>query len=145
MVDTAKALRSFTAKHRPVLSEVGVRSLDLCVDPSRSLRDVLLIALRRNPESNRTDTAFVVTGASVISIDDLGSKAEQTRQQLKQVTEDNKRIGMLGAMLILMSCHEEAVFNLVPIGFSKLSMQNMRAGMPWKGLLIEVVNGVKTS
>jgi hypothetical protein len=44
-----KSLRTFTGKHRPTISEVGVRALGVLGDPTRAERDVLLIALSPPP------------------------------------------------------------------------------------------------
>jgi len=60
-------LRAFTSKHRPTIAEAAIRALEVCVDPSRAFRDVVIIFLQSRSGPTRTETKFYATGADVVS------------------------------------------------------------------------------
>ncbi|KZT12829.1 uncharacterized protein LAESUDRAFT_17982 [Laetiporus sulphureus 93-53] len=111
-----KVLRDFTQKHRPTISEAGLRALDLCVDRTRADRDVLIIYLRPRPGATRIETQFYVIDADVMPFESLPKeKHEEMRSQLKYASEVNVKHGA------------DVLDQLHP-------------GQPWKELLITRLN-----
>ncbi|KAJ6496070.1 hypothetical protein C8R45DRAFT_1211761 [Mycena sanguinolenta] len=119
-LDTLKALRAFAGKHRPTLAEAGIRALGVIADPSRAERDVLLILLRPRLDSPRIETSFWVTAVSVVPISTF-PEAEEMRGQLKLASEANKRVGMTGALFVMMMETGNGTINVTPVGFKQAS------------------------
>ncbi|KAJ6496069.1 hypothetical protein C8R45DRAFT_802451, partial [Mycena sanguinolenta] len=117
-LDALKALRAFTGKHRPTLSEAGTRALGVIADPSRAERDVLLVLLRPRLDSPRVETTFWVTAVSVVPLSGF-PQAEEMRGQLQLASEANKREGVTGALLVMMMDPVNENINVVPVGFKQ--------------------------
>jgi hypothetical protein len=111
-IDASKTLRDFTSKHRPTINETAVRALNVFEDPSRAGRDLLMLRLRPRLDSTRTQTAFCVTAANVVPVDAF-PMAEDMRGQLKQIKEDDKRVGTLGALLVVCEVIDPKSTNVV--------------------------------
>ncbi|KAJ7854842.1 hypothetical protein B0H14DRAFT_3136477 [Mycena olivaceomarginata] len=114
-IDASKTLRDFTSKHRPTINETAVRALYVFEDPSRAGRDLLMLRLR--PSSN----AFPM--------------AEDMRGQLKQIKEDDKRVGTLGALLVVCEVIDTKSTNvvLVPIPMG-LPPSLSQPDIPWEDM-----------
>ncbi|KDQ49547.1 hypothetical protein JAAARDRAFT_42780 [Jaapia argillacea MUCL 33604] len=137
-----KLLRAFTSKHRPSLAEYGIRALDLVSDPTRCLRDVLLVNLANRPESGRSETSFYALSVQVVPLEFFHGNAEEMRGQLLQLNEQQKRIGMTGSFFVVLACIAggECVSNIAPVGFDKSSLFGLKRGMPWKDELMRKLN-----
>ncbi|KAF8964029.1 hypothetical protein BDZ97DRAFT_1817612 [Flammula alnicola] len=139
-VDAIRDLRHFTTKHRPTLSDTGIRALDLCLDPTRALRDVVVVFVKPRPDSTRVETSFIVTDAEVVPVEFFGpERAEEMRGQLKYVNEENKRMGGPGGILVVLIDTESHVMNAVGMGFGE-EVKDMKPGLPWKEKLMEKLN-----
>ncbi|KAF8179606.1 hypothetical protein K438DRAFT_1603774 [Mycena galopus ATCC 62051] len=117
-----KHLRSFTSKHRPTIAEAGIRALGVLSDCSCAEREVLLIILRPRLDSPRVETSFWVTAATVVPFATF-PRAEEMRGQLKLASEDNKRVGMAGAMFVILMDTDNGIMNIAPVGFPKASRE----------------------
>ncbi|KAJ7923714.1 hypothetical protein B0H13DRAFT_1602357, partial [Mycena leptocephala] len=135
-----KALRDFTSKHRPTINETAVRALNVFEDPSRAERDLLMIRLRPRLDSTRTQTAFCVTATNVVPIDAF-PMAEDMRGQLKQMKEDSKRVGTLGALLVVLEVTDTKSINVVPVPIPKGPPLSLRQPeIPWEDMLKIMLN-----
>lgn len=142
--DTAKILRAFTTKHRPIFTESVIRAFDLRLDPTRCTREVLQILLMTRPESTRTETSFVAIDANVVSIDSLGQQGEEMRGQLALTNEQLKGRGSLGVVFVMLMCLDKHVSNIVGVGFDE-DIYGLPTGLPWKeNLLTHLNEGIVT-
>lgn len=140
-LDVLKNLRAFTSKHRPTIAEASLRALEVCVDPSRAFRDVVVIFLESRSGSTRTETSFFATGADVVPFESFGPvKAEEMRGQLKLAHDNNIRTGMMGAVFAILCNPSSGAMNVCPIGFPKDIGKMMYAGMPWKEWMLNRLN-----
>ena len=110
-------IRAFTSKHRPTIAEASIRALEVCVDPSRAFRDLVLIFLSTRSGSSRTETMFYATSADVVPFETFGSKAEEMRGQLKLANDHNLRTGMMGTVFAVLWHTSSGATNICPIGF----------------------------
>ena len=91
------------SKHRPTIAEASIRALEVCVDPSRAFRDVVLIFLATRSGSSRPETMFYATSAEVVPFESFGPKAEEMREQLKQANDNNvQSTGMMGTLFAVL-------------------------------------------
>ncbi|KAH9476565.1 hypothetical protein JR316_0010605 [Psilocybe cubensis] len=138
--DVLKSLRAFCSKHRPSLAEYGIRSMDLSLDPTRSLRDVVLIKVKSVPNARRAETSFKAVDAEVVSTDTFGfAQGEELRGQLKDFHNQQKRIGKLGGIMVMVLDVDTNTSNVCPVGFGK-DVLRLKAGLPWKEPLIRTLN-----
>ncbi|KAJ7809013.1 hypothetical protein B0H14DRAFT_2163120, partial [Mycena olivaceomarginata] len=107
-----KSLRTFTGKHRPTISEVGVRALGVLGDPTRAERE----PLRPRLDSQRVETVFWVTAASVVPLSYFPT-ADEMRGQLTLAADANRRSGMAGALFVVLVDTGSGITNVVPVGF----------------------------
>ncbi|KAJ6471576.1 hypothetical protein C8R47DRAFT_988221 [Mycena vitilis] len=114
--DALKALRAFTAKHRPTVAEGGIRALNVIADPARAERDILMISLKQRGDSTRIQTAYTVVSVAVVPIA-VFPTSQEMRAQLKQAIEDNRRLGMAGAIFVILMDLDTGVSNVAPVGF----------------------------
>ncbi|KAJ6454207.1 hypothetical protein C8R45DRAFT_882233 [Mycena sanguinolenta] len=139
-LDTLKALRAFTSKHRPTIAEAGIRALGVFTDPSRAEHDLLLILLRPRLESPRVETTFWVTAANVVPISTFPQR-EEMRGQLKVASDANKRSGMAGALFVMLMDIEGGTTNVAPVGFPKASPELLDpASAAWETWLTTRLN-----
>ncbi|KAF7375399.1 hypothetical protein MSAN_00427500 [Mycena sanguinolenta] len=115
-----KALRAFTGKHRPTLSEAGIRALGVTTDPSRAERDVLLVLVRPRLDSPRVETTFCVTAVSIVPLSGF-PQAEEMRGQLQRASEENRRGGSTGALLVMLMDPINETINVMAVGFKTAS------------------------
>ncbi|KDQ49546.1 hypothetical protein JAAARDRAFT_42778 [Jaapia argillacea MUCL 33604] len=137
-----KLLRAFTAKHRPSLASYGLRALDLVLDPTRCLRDVLLINLANRPDSARSETSFYALSAEIVPLEFFESNTEEMRGQLVQLNEEQKKLGMTGSFFVVLRCDggDKFISNIAPVTFERASLRGLRPGMPWKAELMRKLN-----
>lgn len=127
-------LRLFTSKHRPTIAEYGIRALDLVVDPTRCLRDVLLLTVAYRAEARRPELSFYLVSADVVPLDMFGDRAEEMRGQLRLANQAQQRVGLTGSFFTVLSCASPGcmAMNITPVGFAKRDLVDFRPGMPWK-------------
>jgi hypothetical protein len=133
-------LRAFTSKHRPTIAEASVRALEVCVDPSRAFRNVVIIFLQSRSGPTRTETMFYATGADIVPFEFFGPKAEEMRGQHKLANDNNIRTGMMGTVFAVLSHLSSGMMNVCPVGFPKDVKDIMYAGMPWKEWMLNRLN-----
>ncbi|KIK70137.1 hypothetical protein GYMLUDRAFT_34606 [Collybiopsis luxurians FD-317 M1] len=123
VMDASKALRLFTSKHRPIMTQSVARSFGLRNDPERCLRDILVVYLsdRRTSSSfsSRPETSFYATDAQILPVEQLGQQALEVKAQLLRVNEEMCKTGHLGAVFVLLMCAEHKVTNVAPVGFGE--------------------------
>lgn len=137
---TLKALRAFCSKHRPSIAEYGIRALDLPLDPTRSLREVVVIDVVAVPDAKGPETAFKAVSANVVPMDVFGSvQGAELRSQLKNLEQQQKRIGQTGGIMVLVSDTGTGLSNACPVGFGKDTL-TLKTGLPWKEPLIYTMN-----
>ncbi|KAJ7851421.1 hypothetical protein B0H14DRAFT_3866343 [Mycena olivaceomarginata] len=138
-IHASKALRDFTSKHRPTINETAIRALNVFEDPSCAERDLLMIKLRPRLYSTRTQTAFCVTAANVVPIDAF-PMAEDMRGQLKRIKEDDKQVGALGALLVVLQVIDTKSM-LFLCRFQRVPPPSLpQPEMPWEDMLKIMLN-----
>jgi hypothetical protein len=98
----------------------GVCALDLGKDPSRCFYDIFVVFLHPNHNSSRSKTAFVVTGASVMSTNDTGPESDRYLALIADKNNYAKSIGLIGAFLVFFIL-ENADGTKIRISFPLLS------------------------
>lgn len=85
-----------------------------------SLRDVVLIKVKSAPNAKRAETSFMAVEAEVVSTDTFGfGQGEELRSQLKDFQQQQKRIGKLGGIMVLVLDISTNMTNACPVGFGK--------------------------
>ncbi|KAE9387974.1 hypothetical protein BT96DRAFT_1004630 [Gymnopus androsaceus JB14] len=149
VVDTSKALRLFTSKHRPIITQTVARAFGLRSDPTRCLRDVLVIFLsdRRNIDSSvivRREMSFYATDAQILPVEQLGQQASEVKAQVQRVNQEMRQMGHVGAVFVLLLCGERQITNVSPVGFGEEIMTdelfNERCRIDWKTDLFKHMN-----
>ncbi|GJE89428.1 zinc finger MYND domain-containing protein [Phanerochaete sordida] len=128
---TLDALRAFTAKHRPVIAECGVRAL---ADGGAADDGFLQIDVRRRPGEARAERAWAVEDVRVApyaSVPD--AHAAQMRAVLAQRVP-----GTAGAFFAVVRDVESGLANSAPIGYTAASLGGEK--MPWKQVLVRSLN-----
>ncbi|PPQ91624.1 hypothetical protein CVT25_012805 [Psilocybe cyanescens] len=138
--DVFKALRAFCSKHRPSIAEYGIRALDLPLDPTRSLREVVLIKVKSVPNAKRAEMSFMALSAELVPAEALGrAQGEELRSQLKNFEQQQKRMGQLGGIMVLVFDIDTNMSNACPVGFGK-DVLTLKPGQPWKEPLLRTLN-----
>lgn len=138
--DILKRLRAFCTKHRPSLAEYGIRSLDLPLDTTRSLREVVLLRVKSVPTATRPELSFRAIDAEVVPIAYFGPTLEAELQaQLQDFANQQKRIGKLGGIMVMVLESGTNLTNVCPVGFGK-DVLTLKTGQPWKEPLINTLN-----
>lgn len=136
-----RKLRNFCQKHRPALSDAVIRALDLVVDASRAETDMLTIVVCPRPGSTRPETDFYATAAEVAPLDDFEpGQTDEMQAQHKYAADLCRREGGLGAAFVMICCVDPLIMNVIPVGFSRESLEDVRPGEPWKEQLFSRMN-----
>jgi len=135
-------LRAFTSKHRPSLAHYGIFALDLVVDYTRCLRDILHLIFAHRPEAVRSELSFFLISADAVPLETLGAEGEEMREQLVQANEAQRRIGGLGCFFVVLKCTTPSNLagNVAPVSFTKEELVGLRPGTPWRDELTRRLN-----
>ena len=118
-----------------------MRALDLVVDPSRADTDMLSIVVCPRPGSTRPETDFYATAAEVGPLDNFDPpQAEEILAQHKYAADLCRRGGSLGAAFAMICCVDPPIMNIIPVGFSRDCLEDIRPGEPWKEQLFSRMN-----
>ncbi|KDQ07499.1 hypothetical protein BOTBODRAFT_38797 [Botryobasidium botryosum FD-172 SS1] len=130
--------------HRATLTEYGPLALDLVVDHTRCLRDVLFLSVAYRAEAARTETSFFLAGAEVVPLEALGEKlkAGEVRGQLQSANEASRRAGLTGSFGVVVACpsHGSLAILTTFCGFAKRDLIGLRPGMAWKEGSTRILN-----
>ncbi|KDQ07500.1 hypothetical protein BOTBODRAFT_38799 [Botryobasidium botryosum FD-172 SS1] len=142
MATSLENLRAFTSKHRPTLAEYGIRALDLVVDHTRCLRDVLHLVLVHRAEAARIEMSFFLVTVDVVPLESFGGKAEEMREQLQLANEAQRGAGLTGSFGVVLTCMSPSnpAMNITFVGFTKRDLADFTPGMPWKEELTRRLN-----
>ncbi|KAF7796069.1 hypothetical protein EIP86_007240 [Pleurotus ostreatoroseus] len=139
VADCLSALRKFTSKHRPTLGLAGMQALEL-YDTSKhsNMTDRVLVIFVQQRPSQRSEFAFFMTGADVVSFELLGatfgaSKVAEMKDQLQRANAAQGK-GTVGTYFVVLLCLNittgSPVSNIVPVSLASDSLA--RVPMEWK-------------
>jgi hypothetical protein len=76
-----------------------------------------------------------------VSIDSLGLPAEEIKEQLRAANAEQKRLGMLGSVFVVLFCtnHNQPLVNIAPVGFG-MDVFLLESGLPWKDQFLKYMN-----
>lgn len=130
----------------PILTLGGLYALELGKDPSQSFRDIFVVYMHHNHESSSSQTAFVVTHASVMSANDIGPERDKYLVLIADKNNYARSIGHMGAFLvffILENTDGTKIRISFPIAFSGQHIFQLNASvpvMPWLVQLKAAIN-----
>jgi len=140
-ITTLRRLQQFSNKHRATLREAACRAMDLGVDPTRAMKDILIVFLRARKNSSRKETAFYSIGGSVETIDKLfpADQAAEVRHMLKTAYDKNVEAGGVGAAYVMMCSMDTRTSNFLPVGLGP-EVRDMKSGQPWLEWMVKRLN-----
>lgn len=139
---TSDRLLQFAKANMATIGVAGGRALELGRDPSRASRDIFVIYLCPNDASSRSETAFVVTDASVISVSDLGQESGRYLELLADKNNFAKSVGFVGAFLVWFILQDAGGKQRLsfPISFGNEIFQPDTSIIPWLVQLAIAIN-----
>ncbi|KAG9038160.1 hypothetical protein FRB95_002600 [Tulasnella sp. JGI-2019a] len=106
--DLMKQMREFTGKHRPTLAKGLTYAIDLHIDRDAYEHKVLFVGLTHQPNATHAGKKFKVVVAESMDIDQLlamdgiNKSAAALPEQLKIMSAEAKKTGMLGTGAIVL-------------------------------------------
>ena len=141
-IEAREPLRAFASKHRPTLSEAGLRALQLGQDPDNADRSFLLVELKPRPCAARPEQAYYVIGAAVVTYDALAQRnsvlAQDMRDHLHALSEQQRARGRewRGAFFVVLTVVGASLHHITSVGWS----DGYRFFRPWRKMLKQMLD-----
>jgi hypothetical protein len=134
-------LRAFCAKHRPSITDFGIRAMDLALDPTRGLRDFVFIEVEPVPGEKRIERAYKAITALVLPYAVLDK--EDSQMYLESIAEydaeQKASPGQISGIFVLVVNTKTSVINVCPVSFGD-DIYLIKPGGPWKEPLMWALN-----
>ncbi|PPQ82786.1 hypothetical protein CVT25_009281 [Psilocybe cyanescens] len=144
--DPFKPLRAFCDRHKPTISQFGLVALDLALDPTRGLRDIVLIKVKSNPSATKPQNSFTMVDAAVLPLDCRESleyfgaeECEEYRSRLLNFRNLCIENGNLGGIMVIVSDIEKNLMFNYSVSFREETL-NLVPGQPWVEPLMNILN-----
>ncbi|TFK63398.1 hypothetical protein BDN72DRAFT_847656 [Pluteus cervinus] len=136
-----RQIRAFTMKHRPTLRKAAVRALEIEKDPENAKKNVVMVYMVER-EAALTELSYYVASAEVVPIEHFGDRVVDMRDLMKSAHEQGKKAGFdMRAMLVVMADVDNALSNVVPIGFQvPVTPSSLDPEVDWKDWMVEQLN-----
>lgn len=118
----------------------GLQALDIPNDPTRGLRDVLLIHMIPVLKEKRADRLFIGVDVEIVPVERFPlEQREGLKQQLKLLDDEQKRVGGLSCFMVFAFDRVSGVSNVCGMGFGE-DVLRMERGLPWQEPLLYALN-----
>lgn len=135
----AKALRAWTAKHRPTLAACALHAVQLTQDIAHASDRILLVQLKPRRDTTRVERAFAVENAMVVRYPFFTPQQEmEMRAMYRSADAANRRDGMDGTVVAMLHDLESGVSNCMSAGFQLAAIQPIEG--TWMDLLMAKVD-----